>query len=147
MVGYNGHVVLLFQDEKLTIEYNDIERPDVLLTETFTPGDSGTLQHSIVSVCRECTGPWKHPCRSLNRMNSRLPSPAEEHRFSERNRVVPHFKVRGKRVFKTPAEHAVQYTKNRSGFSPRSQRLGFSQSYLLTKRLSVSLPAAAESWE
>jgi hypothetical protein len=50
MVGYNGHVVLLFQDEKLTIEYHDIERPDVLLTETFTPGESGSLQHTIVSV-------------------------------------------------------------------------------------------------
>ena len=37
MVGYNGHVVLLFEGEKLTIEYHDIERTDVLLTETFTP--------------------------------------------------------------------------------------------------------------
>ena len=31
MVGYNGHVVLLFEGEKLTIEYHDIERADLLL--------------------------------------------------------------------------------------------------------------------
>jgi hypothetical protein len=61
MVGYNGHVVLLFEDEKLTIEYHDIERADVLLTETFTPGQSGTLQHSIVSVAENAFVPGSTP--------------------------------------------------------------------------------------
>jgi hypothetical protein len=45
MVGYNGHVVLLFEDNKLTIEYHDIEKDKLLLTETFTPDGAGGLQY------------------------------------------------------------------------------------------------------
>jgi hypothetical protein len=44
-VGYNGHVVLLFQDSKLTIEYRDITNNDLLLSETFTPDQAGRIQY------------------------------------------------------------------------------------------------------
>ena len=46
MVGYNGHVVLLFTDTALTIEYHDILSNNILLTETFTPNASGALQYA-----------------------------------------------------------------------------------------------------
>jgi calcineurin-like phosphoesterase family protein len=45
-VGYNGHVVLLFEGANLTIEYRDILHNHVLLTETFTPNGTGELQHT-----------------------------------------------------------------------------------------------------
>jgi len=45
-VGYNGHVVLIFNRTKLTIEYRDIVNNGLLLTETFTPEGSGALHHS-----------------------------------------------------------------------------------------------------
>lgn len=45
-VGYNGHVVLIFDDEKLTIEYHDITDNNILLTETFTPDGTGGFQQS-----------------------------------------------------------------------------------------------------
>jgi hypothetical protein len=47
MVGYNGHIVLLFEDTKLRIEYHDIVNNNLLLTETFTPSGAGALQHSF----------------------------------------------------------------------------------------------------
>ena len=46
MVGYNGHIVLLFDGTKLTIEYHDIVNNSLLLTETFTPNGVGALQYS-----------------------------------------------------------------------------------------------------
>lgn len=45
-VGYNGHVVLLLDGPRLTIEYHDILSNDILLTETFTPDGSGGLQYN-----------------------------------------------------------------------------------------------------
>ena len=45
-VGYNGHAVLLFEGPKLTIEYHDIVKNNLLLTETFTPDGSGALQYA-----------------------------------------------------------------------------------------------------
>lgn len=48
-VGYNGHVVLLFDGPDLTIEYHDILNNNLLLTETFTPTESGTLRHSYLN--------------------------------------------------------------------------------------------------
>lgn len=45
-VGYNGHVLLVFKDAGLTIEYHDILNNDILLTETFTPNGSGALRYS-----------------------------------------------------------------------------------------------------
>ncbi len=50
MVGYNGHVVLIFKDSAMTIEYRDILNNDLLLSETFTPNASRGLQH-------ECKAP------------------------------------------------------------------------------------------
>jgi len=46
MVGYNGHILLLFSGTNLTIEYHDIANNDVLLTETFTPDGAGRLQYT-----------------------------------------------------------------------------------------------------
>jgi hypothetical protein len=46
LVGYNGHLVLLFEGNQLTIEYRDIVNNNLLLTETFTPSGSGTLQYT-----------------------------------------------------------------------------------------------------
>jgi Calcineurin-like phosphoesterase len=46
LVGYNGHVVLIFRGAKLTIEYRDILGNDLLFEETFTSNGSGGLQHS-----------------------------------------------------------------------------------------------------
>ncbi len=46
MVGYNGHIVLLFEGTNLTIEYHDIVNNKLLLTETFTPNGAGVLQYS-----------------------------------------------------------------------------------------------------
>jgi len=46
MVGYNGHVLLVFNGTTLTIEYHDIVNNNILLTEIFTPNGSGSLQHS-----------------------------------------------------------------------------------------------------
>jgi hypothetical protein len=45
-VGYNGHIVLLFERSNLTIEYHDIVDNTLLLTETFTPDGAGALQYS-----------------------------------------------------------------------------------------------------
>lgn len=45
-VGYNGHVVLLFDGNKLTIEYRDIVKNNLLLAEGFTPDGGGGLQYS-----------------------------------------------------------------------------------------------------
>jgi hypothetical protein len=45
-VGYNGHIVLLFQGAELKIEYHDIVDNNLLLTETFTPTGAGALQYS-----------------------------------------------------------------------------------------------------
>lgn len=44
-VGYNGHIVLLFDGPKLTIEYRDILRNNLLLVESFWPNGDGTLKH------------------------------------------------------------------------------------------------------
>ena len=44
-VGYNGHLVLLFEGTSLTIEYHDIVDNNLLLTETFTPNGSGALEY------------------------------------------------------------------------------------------------------
>ena len=44
-VGYNGHIVLLFDGPDLTIEYQDILNSNLLLRETFTP-DGKTLRHA-----------------------------------------------------------------------------------------------------
>jgi hypothetical protein len=46
MVGYNGHIVLLFESNRLTIEFHDIVNNSLLLTETFTPNGNGALQYS-----------------------------------------------------------------------------------------------------
>lgn len=46
-VGYNGHVVLLFNGPDLTIEYRDIVKNDLLFVETFTSTESGTFEHSF----------------------------------------------------------------------------------------------------
>jgi hypothetical protein len=47
-VGYNGHVVLLFDGDRLTIEYHDILKNQILFTETFVPDPArpGALQYS-----------------------------------------------------------------------------------------------------
>jgi hypothetical protein len=45
-VGYNGHLVLVFDENQLTIEYRDILRNDLILTETFTPNGTGGLEHT-----------------------------------------------------------------------------------------------------
>ena len=45
LIGYNGHIVLKFKDTSLMIEYHDIADNKLLLTETFTPNDSGALEH------------------------------------------------------------------------------------------------------
>ena len=45
-VGYNGHVVLIFENAKLTIEYRDIVNNNLLLSEAFTPTGTGALQYS-----------------------------------------------------------------------------------------------------
>jgi hypothetical protein len=45
-VGYNGHLVLVFDGNQLTIEYRDILRSDLILTETFTPNGTGGLEHT-----------------------------------------------------------------------------------------------------
>lgn len=46
MVGYNGHIVLVFDGVQLMIEYHDILNNALLLTETFTPSGSGALQYA-----------------------------------------------------------------------------------------------------
>ena len=43
-VGYNGHVALLFDGIKMTIEYRDILENALLLSETYAPISSGGLQ-------------------------------------------------------------------------------------------------------
>jgi len=45
-VGFNGHVVLLFEGALLTIEYRDIVDNTLLLSEAFTPTKSGALMQS-----------------------------------------------------------------------------------------------------
>ena len=45
LVGYNGHVVLLFNGNKLVIEYRDIVDSNLLFRETFTPDGTGGLGH------------------------------------------------------------------------------------------------------
>ena len=50
MVGYNGHVVLLFEGTNLTIEYHDIVNNNLLLTETFTPKGDGALQYASLKA-------------------------------------------------------------------------------------------------
>lgn len=47
MVGFNGHVVAIFHDDQLTLEYRDILDNALLLTETFQPIGADTLQHSV----------------------------------------------------------------------------------------------------
>jgi hypothetical protein len=42
-VGYNGHVELLFEDNKLVIEYHDIEDNKLLFRESFIPNGTGGL--------------------------------------------------------------------------------------------------------
>jgi hypothetical protein len=46
-VGYNGHIVLLFEEISLKIEYHDIVNSNLLLTETFTPDGNGALECSF----------------------------------------------------------------------------------------------------
>ena len=46
-VGYNGHVVLLFEGTRLTIEYRDIVKNHLLLMETFIPNGEGFLECSF----------------------------------------------------------------------------------------------------
>ena len=46
MVGYNGHAVLVLEGTRLTIEYHDILKNNLLLTETFAPDGNGALQYS-----------------------------------------------------------------------------------------------------
>lgn len=43
LVGFNGHVVLLFDGNKLAIEYHDIVENNLLFRETFTPDGNGRL--------------------------------------------------------------------------------------------------------
>jgi hypothetical protein len=45
LVGYNGHVVLIFHGASLTIEYHDILSNALLFSETFTPAATGALQY------------------------------------------------------------------------------------------------------
>jgi hypothetical protein len=45
-VGYNGHVMLVFEGPKLKIEYRDIVDNNRLLTETFISNGDGRLEHS-----------------------------------------------------------------------------------------------------
>jgi hypothetical protein len=45
-VGFNGHIVLLIDGTRLTIEYHDVVNNDLLLTETFTSNGTGALQYS-----------------------------------------------------------------------------------------------------
>ena len=45
-VGYNGHVMLLLDGPKLTLEYRDIVNNALILTECFTPQPGGALQYS-----------------------------------------------------------------------------------------------------
>lgn len=45
-VGYNGHVMLLLDGPKLTLEYRDIVDNSLILAECFTPQAGGTLQYS-----------------------------------------------------------------------------------------------------
>jgi hypothetical protein len=47
MAGYNGHIVLFFDGNQLTIEYHDIVNNSLLLTETFTPIGNGALRYSF----------------------------------------------------------------------------------------------------
>jgi hypothetical protein len=47
-VGYNGHVVLLLDGPKLTLEYRDIVDNALILTECFTPQAGGVLQYNSV---------------------------------------------------------------------------------------------------
>jgi len=44
-VGYNGHILLLIDGPRLTVEYHDIIDSTLLLTETFTPTGNGALQY------------------------------------------------------------------------------------------------------
>jgi len=44
-VGYNGHLMLTIEGDRLTIEYHDIVKNRVLLTETFRRGQRGGLEH------------------------------------------------------------------------------------------------------
>lgn len=44
-VGYNGHILLLIDGPRLTIEYHDIIDNRLLLTESFTPSGNGALQY------------------------------------------------------------------------------------------------------
>jgi hypothetical protein len=46
MVGYNGHVVLIFDGKALTIEYHDILKNKLLLSESFTPNATNGLNYS-----------------------------------------------------------------------------------------------------
>jgi hypothetical protein len=45
-VGYNGHAVIILEGVNLTIEYRDIVKNSLLLTETFTVQLPGKLQYS-----------------------------------------------------------------------------------------------------
>lgn len=47
-VGFNGHVVILFHDRAMTIEYHDVLSNNILLTETFTPDGPGPLKYSAM---------------------------------------------------------------------------------------------------
>ena len=49
-VGYNGHVLLTLEGERLRLEYHDIEENRLLWSETFRPDGKGGLEH-------ECSKP------------------------------------------------------------------------------------------
>ena len=48
-VGFNGHLVLTFPSDAMTIEYRDIQDNALLLSETFTPGGPGNLIHTHIA--------------------------------------------------------------------------------------------------
>jgi hypothetical protein len=60
-VGYNGHIVLVFDGPTLTIEYHDILNNALIFTETFTLQSSGELQHTSLSAFGSPLRPGRQP--------------------------------------------------------------------------------------
>jgi hypothetical protein len=61
LVGYNGHVVLNIDGAELKIEYRDIDKNQLLLTETFIPDASGALKHSYLQPAGSGLATGAHP--------------------------------------------------------------------------------------
>ena len=85
-VGYNGHIVLVFEGAALTIEYHDIVNNNLLLKETFTPTGAGALQYSsskppgspLASGIPNCTSPNgnnNHICGGIRTASEMFLSP------------------------------------------------------------------------